>query len=63
MQHFEAVRSHVGSRHALRRNDPCLPSFDLQLTRQRTQGVYLAELEDDAGRRYLRVSTASGTTG
>ena len=60
MQHFEAVRSHLGSRHALRRNDPYLLSFDLPLRQQRTQGVYLAELEDEAGRRYLRISTPVG---
>ncbi|HUH30719.1 MAG TPA: hypothetical protein VLZ55_05080 [Rhodanobacter sp.] len=60
MQHFEAVRSHIGSQHALRRSDPYLLSFDLQLNRQRTQGVYLAELEDETGRRYLRVSTPVG---
>jgi hypothetical protein len=60
MQHFEAVRSHLGSQHALRRNDPYLLSFDLPLRQQRTQGVYLAELEDETGRRYLRISTPVG---
>jgi hypothetical protein len=60
MQHFEAVRSHLGSQHALRRNDPYLLSFDLPLRQRRTQGVYLAELEDEAGRRYLRISTPVG---
>ena len=60
MQHFEAVRSHLGSRHALRRNDPYLLSFDLPLRQQRTQGVYLAELEDEAGQCYLRISTPVG---
>jgi hypothetical protein len=60
MHHFEAVRSHLGSRHALRRNDPYLLSFDLPLRQQRTQGVYLAELEDETGRRYLRISTPVG---
>ncbi len=60
MQHFEAVRSHIGSQHALHRNDPYLLSFDLPLHQQRVQGMYLAELEDEAGRRYLRVSTPVG---
>ncbi len=29
MRHFEAVRSHIGSQHELRHNDPYLISFDL----------------------------------
>ncbi len=60
MHHFEAVRSHVGSLHALRQNDPYLISFDLALPRGRRRGIYLAELEDDAGYRYLRISTPIG---
>ena len=60
MRHFEAVRSHVGSQHALRHNDPYLISFDLELPRGRHQGIYLTELEDDSGRRYLRISTPIG---
>lgn len=60
MRHFEAVRSHIGSLHALRHNDPYLISFDLELGKDRYQGIYLAELEDESGRRYLRISTPIG---
>lgn len=60
MRHFEAVRSHVGSLHQLRQNDPYLISFDLTLPLGRQQGIYLAELEDEGGRRYLRISTPIG---
>jgi len=60
MHHFEAVRSHVGSLHGLRQNDPYLISFDLSLPHGRHQGIYLAELEDETGRRYLRISTPIG---
>lgn len=60
MRHFEAVRSHIGSLHELRHNDPYLISFDLQLAQDRFQSIYLAELEDELGRRYLRVSTPVG---
>jgi hypothetical protein len=60
MRHFEAVRSHVGSQHALRHNDPYLISFDLELPLGRHQGIYLTELEDERGRRYLRISTPIG---
>lgn len=60
MRHFEAVRSHIGSEHQLHHNDPYLISFDLELARERYQGIYLAELEGESGRRYLRVSTPIG---
>jgi hypothetical protein len=60
MRHFEAVRSHIGSQHELRHNDPYLISFDLELAHERHQGIYLAELEDESGRRYLRISTPIG---
>ena len=60
MRHFEAVRSHIGSQHELRHNDPYLISFDLELARDRFQGIYLAELEDESGLRYLRISTPIG---
>jgi hypothetical protein len=60
MHHFEAVRSLIGSLHTLRRNDPYVISFDLTLPHGRHQGIYLAELEDESGRRYLRISTPIG---
>ena len=60
MRHFEAVRSHISSQHELHHNDPYLISFDLAVSPDRWQGIYLAELEDEAGLRYLRVSTPIG---
>ena len=60
MQSFEQIRSHTGSRHALRTNDPYLISFDLTLDNGRHQGMYLAEMEDEAGGKYLRISTPIG---
>jgi hypothetical protein len=60
MRHFEAVRSHVGSEHELHHNDPYLISFDVKLSQDRCQGIYLAELEGEADRRYLRISTPIG---
>ncbi|RUL69215.1 hypothetical protein [Dyella choica] len=60
MHHFEAVRSLVGSQYLLRRNDPYVISFDLTLPQGRHQGIYLAELEDENGHRYLRISTPIG---
>jgi hypothetical protein len=60
MRHFEAVRSHLASSHELKHNDPYLISFDVIVAGGRHQGIYLAELEDDAGLRYLRISTPVG---
>lgn len=60
MQSFEQIRSHTGSRHALRTNDPYLISFDLSLDDGRHQGMFLAEMEDEEGGKYLRVSTPIG---
>ncbi|MBU6248382.1 MAG: hypothetical protein KGN77_11540 [Xanthomonadaceae bacterium] len=60
MRHFEAVRSYLGAKHTLRNNDPYLISFDLAVTPGRQQGIYLAELEDEADRRFLRISTPIG---
>ena len=60
MQSFEQIRSHVGSRHPLRTNDPYLISLDLDLADDRHQGVYLAEMEDEDGGKYLRISTPIG---
>ncbi|TAL93516.1 MAG: hypothetical protein EPN69_07120 [Rhodanobacter sp.] len=60
MRHFEAVRSHIGSTYPLHHNDPYLISFELNLGQDRHQDIYLAELEGESGRRYLRVSTPIG---
>jgi hypothetical protein len=60
VQSFEQIRSHVGSRYALRANDPYLISFDLSLADDRHQGVYLAEMEDEDGAKHLRISTPIG---
>ncbi|KAF1009777.1 MAG: hypothetical protein GAK28_00422 [Luteibacter sp.] len=60
MRHFEAIRSHLGGIHKLRQNEPYVISFDVALRGGRHQGIYLAELEDDDGRRYLRLSTPIG---
>ena len=60
MQSFEQIRSHVGSHHTLRTNDPYLISFDYDVAAERHQGIYLTEVEDEDGIKYLRVSTPVG---
>ncbi|NII11543.1 YbjN domain-containing protein [Oleiagrimonas sp. C23AA] len=57
LNHFEAIRSQVNGRYTLGHNDPYLISFDLELGEERRQGIYLAEMEDEGGRKYLRLST------
>jgi hypothetical protein len=60
VQSFEQIRSHTGSRHSLHTNDPYLISFDVTLASGRHQGMYLAEMEDENGGKYLRISTPIG---
>lgn len=60
MHSFEEVRAAVQAQHALRINDPYLISFDLGVDGGRHQGMYLAELEDEDGHKYLRISTPLG---
>lgn len=57
LNHFEAIRSQVNGRYSLRHNAPYLISFDLELSDERRQGIYLAEMEDESARKYLRIST------
>lgn len=58
MNSFEDIRAHCASRWSLRDNEPYLLSFDLPVRGgQRVQSLFLAELEDEDGNRYLRVST------
>lgn len=61
MHSFEQIRSHISAKHQLRINDPYLISFDLLLEGgARHQGIYLSELDHEAGRKFLRISTPIG---
>ncbi|MHB8448701.1 MAG: hypothetical protein ACYC9P_12345 [Rudaea sp.] len=61
MHSFEEIRSSVQARHTLRINDPYLLCFDLALDGgNRHQGLYLAEIEGEDGRKFLRISTPIG---
>lgn len=58
MNSFEDIRAHCAARWTLGHNEPYLLSFDLPVeSGRRRQGVFLAELQDENGRRYLRIST------
>jgi len=63
MESFEQIRSHVTSAYTVASSDPYLIALQLSLaggTRQQT--IFLAELEGEDGRNYLRVSTAVAPT-
>jgi len=63
MHSFEEIRSSIQARHQLRINDPYLISFDLEIgDGSRHQGLYLAEIEGEDGRKFLRVSTPISAT-
>ena len=57
MQNFEEVRAHVRAAQDLKNDDPYLITLELQLVDGRRQGIYLAELDAENGRRYLRISS------
>jgi hypothetical protein len=61
MHSFEEIRSSIQARYRLRINDPYLLCFDLVVgDGNRHQGLYLAEIEGEDGRKFLRVSTPLG---
>jgi hypothetical protein len=57
MLNFEEVRAHVRTVFELKNDDPYLITAELKLSDGRRQGIYLAELEAENGRRYLRISS------
>ena len=64
MNSFEDIRAHCSARWTLRDNEPYLLSFDLPLEAgRRRQSIFLAELEDELGNQYLRVSTPVAPVG
>lgn len=58
MQNFEQVRSAVPREHKITAREPYMVCVELSLDQgRRHQSVFLAEVEDDDARKYLRVST------
>lgn len=63
MQNFEQIRAHVLAGYTVTRNEPYLIGIELTLNHgARHQGLFLTELEDEDGRKFLRVSTALAPT-
>src|SRR3546814_14344460 len=59
MRTFEQIRSHVAGTYRVTTNEPYLLCVELSLQDgQRHQSLFMSEIEDEDGRRYLRFSTA-----
>lgn len=60
MENFEQIRSHlVSSGYRLSLQEPFMVCVELSLAQgTRHQAIFLAELQDDDGRNFLRVSSA-----
>lgn len=58
MQNFEQIRSAIKSDYKITAREPYMVCVELSLDHgRRHQSIFLAEIEDDDGRKYLRVST------
>ena len=58
MQNFEQIRSTIPREHKITAREPYMVCVELSLDQgRRHQSVFLAEVEDDDARKYLRVST------
>ncbi len=58
MQNFEQIRSHVQGKYKITTRDPYLICVELSLAQgRRHQSIFLAEIEGEDGRKFLRVST------
>jgi hypothetical protein len=59
MQNFEQIRAEVASRYTVTASEPYLISLELSLDHgRRRQSIFLTEIEDDDGRKYLRLASA-----
>ena len=58
MKNFEQIRSVIKSDYKITAREPYMVCVELSLDQgRRHQSIFLAEIEDDDGRKYLRVST------
>lgn len=59
MRNFEQIRTHVVANYRATTNEPYLLCIELSLSQgTRHQSLFLSEIEDEDGRRFLRFSTA-----
>lgn len=58
MQNFEQIRSAIKGDYKITAREPYMVCVELSLAQgRRHQSIFLAEIEDDDGRKFLRVST------
>ena len=58
MQNFEQIRSAIKGDYKITAREPYMVCVELSLAQgRRLQSIFLAEIEDDDGRKFLRVST------
>ena len=58
MHNFEQIRSAINADYKITGREPYMVCVELSLDHgRRHQSIFLAEIEDDDGRKYLRVST------
>ena len=58
MQNFEQIRSAINADYKITAREPYMVCVELSLDHgRRHQSIFLAEIEDDDGRKFLRVST------
>ena len=63
MQNFEQIRSVIKSDYKITAREPYMVCVELSLDKgKRHQSVFLAEVEDDDARKFLRVSTVVAPT-
>lgn len=63
MLNFEHIRGHLLASYKLTSNEPYLICVHLSLDQgRRHQSIYLTEIEDEDGRKYVRVSTVLAPT-
>ncbi len=61
MDNFEAIRDHLLGQYKVTSNEPFLICIELSLENgRRHQSIFLSELVDEDGRKFLRVSTVVG---
>ncbi|NLB13782.1 MAG: hypothetical protein GX826_07180, partial [Gammaproteobacteria bacterium] len=59
MQNFEQIRAHATASYTIKTNDPYLIGVELTLDQgARRQNIYLAEMQGEDERPYLRISTS-----
>lgn len=63
METFRAIREHVKAHYNVVHDEPFVLGIEVELANHRRQSVFLAELEDRDGHRFLRFESPIGPLG